>query len=151
MIEGVRTVQLQARADERGFLMELLRSDDEHFEKFGQAYASLNYPGVIRAWHWHERQSDLWVVVQGMVKAACFDIREESPTHGEVNEFFLGEQNRQMLIIPRRVAHGYKTVGSEPSLLVNFPTEPYDRGDPDEQRIPFDSPDIPYDWGIRIT
>ena len=149
MIEGVRTVPLRPHADERGFLMELLRADDPHFQKFGQCYASLNYPGVIRAWHWHERQTDFWVVVRGMVKAACYDRRPQSPTFGEVNEFFLGEQNPSLLIIPKGVAHGYKTVGLEPSLLINFPTEPYDRENPDEQRIPYDSPEIPYEWEIK--
>ncbi|GMV37610.1 MAG: dTDP-4-dehydrorhamnose 3,5-epimerase [Fimbriimonadales bacterium] len=149
MIEGVRTVPLRPNADERGFLMELLRADDPHFQKFGQCYASLNYPGVIRAWHWHERQTDYWVVVRGMVKAACYDRRPQSPTLGEVNEFFLGEQNPCLLIIPEGVAHGYKTIGVEPSLLINLPTEPYDRQNPDEQRIPYDSPEIPYEWEIQ--
>jgi dTDP-4-dehydrorhamnose 3,5-epimerase len=150
MIEGLKTVPLRPHADERGFLMELLRSDDEHFQRFGQAYASLNYPGVVRAWHWHEKQTDFWVVLSGMIKAACYDRRSDAPTFGEVNEFFLGDNNRTMLIIPPGVAHGYKTIGDNPSLLVNFTTEPYDRNQPDEQRIPYDSPDIPYSWDIKI-
>lgn len=130
--------------------MELLRSDDPHFQKFGQAYISLNYPGVIRAWHWHERQTDYWVVASGMVKAAMYDRREDSPTFGTVQEAFLGENNRSLLVIPPGVAHGYKTIGDKPSLLINFPTEVYNRDRPDELRLPYDSPEIPYDWSIRM-
>ncbi|MGQ9631377.1 MAG: dTDP-4-dehydrorhamnose 3,5-epimerase family protein [bacterium] len=151
MIDGVEIKQLKRNADERGFLMEILRCDDPIFEKFGQVYVSLNYPGVIRAWHYHKKQTDLFAVVKGMVKVALYDSREGSPTYGQVQEFFLGENNPILLKIPVGVLHGYKTIGVEPSLLLNFPTEPYSRDDPDEYRKPYDSPDIPYDWGIKFT
>ena len=41
MIEGVESKQLAKHADERGFLMEILRSDDSIFTKFGLAPATL--------------------------------------------------------------------------------------------------------------
>ncbi len=150
MIDGVAIKELKVNADERGFLMEILRADDDIFEKFGQAYVSLNYPGVIRAWHYHKKQTDYFCVVKGMVKVALYDAREGSPTFGEVNEFFIGERNNLVVKIPPGVYHGYKTIGVEPSLLINFPTEPYDRQHPDEYRVPYDSSDIPYSWDIRM-
>lgn len=150
MIEGVRIKQLTPHADERGYLMELLRSDDDIFRKFGQCYVSLNYPGVVRAWHYHKKQDDYFVVVKGMCKVGLYDLREGSPTQGEANTFYLGEHNRILLMIPVGVAHGYKTVGTEPSLLINFPTEVYDSTDPDEYRIPWDSPEIPFNWEIEF-
>ena len=150
MIEGVHVKQLVRHADERGFLMEMVRSDDEIFSKFGQCYVSMNYPGVIRAWHYHKKQDDYFVVVKGMCKVGLYDTREDSPTHGEVSTYYLGDNNNIVLHIPIGVAHGYRTVGTEPSLLVNFPTETYDPKDPDEYRIPHDSPDIPFNWDIEI-
>ena len=150
MIEGVEIKQLTKHADERGYLMELLRCDDAIFRKFGQAYVSLNYPGVVRGWHYHKKQDDHFAVVKGMVKAALYDAREGSPTQGLVDEFFLGEQNNILVKIPVGVMHGYKTVGNEPSLLVNFPTEPYDPQQPDEYRLPWDTDQIPYDWAIKM-
>ena len=36
LIEGVKVRELRVIGDERGFLMELLRSDWEEFDKFGQ-------------------------------------------------------------------------------------------------------------------
>ncbi|MDP2726221.1 MAG: dTDP-4-dehydrorhamnose 3,5-epimerase family protein [Dehalococcoidia bacterium] len=149
MIEGVATKKLVRNADERGYLMEMLREDDEVFEHFGQSYVALNYPGVVRAWHYHRQQTDHFVAIKGMVKVALYDAREGSPTHGEVQEFFLGDHNPTLLKIPPGVYHGYKTIGTEPSLLVNFPTRTYNRASPDEYRVPWDSPDIPYDWGLQ--
>lgn len=148
MIEGVKIKKLTPHADERGCLTEILRSDDEMFEQFGQIYVSLNYPGVIRAWHYHKKQDDFWACVKGMVKAVMYDLRDSSPTRGEVQEVFLGEQSPVLLKIPVGVAHGYKTIGVEPSLLVNLPTKPYDPADPDEYRMPYDTSEIPYDWEI---
>lgn len=151
MIQGIEIKQLKRHADERGYLMEMLREDDEIFEHFGQSYVSLNYPGVIRAWHYHKKQNDFWVCVKGMIKAVVYDSREDSPTYGEVNEFFMGDNNPILLKIPVGVMHGYKTVGVEPSLLVNFPTMPYNREDPDEYREPWNSEKIPYDWDIKFV
>jgi len=150
MIDGVEIKELHPRADERGYLMEMLRADDPVFEEFGQSYVALNYPGVIRAWHYHKHQTDLWVCVKGMIKVGLYDGRADSPTKDEVNTFYLGEQNTVLLKIPPLVMHGYKTVGVEPSLLVNFPTKPYNRQEPDEYRVPYDSPEIPFDWEIKM-
>jgi len=150
VIEGVEIKQLTKHADERGSLMELLRCDDAIFRKFGQAYVSLNYPGVVRGWHYHKKQDDHLAVVKGMAKVALYDAREGSSTQGEVDEFFLGEQNNILLKIPVGVMHGYKTVGAEPSLLINFPSEPYDPQEPDEYRLPWDTDQIPYDWAIKM-
>ncbi len=150
MIQGVVVKQLKVNVDERGSLMEMLRCDDEIFEKFGQAYVALNYPGVVRAWHYHKRQVDFFVVVKGMAKVVLYDGRFDSPTRGEVNEFFMGERNPIMLRIPIGVLHGYKTIGVEPTLLINFPTEPYRREEPDEYRVPWDSEQVPYDWDIKF-
>lgn len=150
MIEGVEIKRLTKHADERGFLMELLRSDDPIFTKFGQCYVALNYPGVVRAWHYHKRQDDFFVVVKGMIKVGLYDMREGSPTRGEVNEFFLGENNNILLKIPVGVAHGYKTIGVEPSLLLNFPSEVYNPEEPDEYRLPWNTDQIPYNWDIQF-
>ena len=150
MIQGVEIKQLTPRADERGFLMELLRSDDAIFTKFGQCYVSMNYPGVVRAWHWHEKQDDFFVVVKGMIKVGLYDMREGSPTRGEANEFYLGQNNNIVLKIPVGVVHGYKTVGTEPSLLINFPSEVYNPEAPDEYRLPLNTDQIPFDWDIQF-
>jgi len=150
MIKDVKVKVLKANADERGFLMELLRADEEIFQKFGQCYVALNYPGVVRAWHYHRIQTDFFVVVKGMTKVVLYDMREDSPTKGTVEEYFLGDNSRIMLSIPPNVMHGYKTIGVEPSLLINFPTEPYNRESPDEYRLEWNSKEVPYDWDIKM-
>ncbi|MEN6520006.1 MAG: dTDP-4-dehydrorhamnose 3,5-epimerase family protein [Armatimonadota bacterium] len=150
MIDGVEIKQLKRHADERGYLMEMLRADDDIFEVFGQTYVSMNYPEVIRAWHYHKEQTDLWVCVKGMIKVGLYDAREDSPTHGQAQAVYMGDNNNILLKIPVGVYHGYKTIGVEPSLLINFPSKTYNREHPDEYRAPFDTPKIPFDWDIKF-
>jgi dTDP-4-dehydrorhamnose 3,5-epimerase len=149
MIDGVVLKPLKVFPDERGRLMEILRSDEEIFEKFGQVYLTTGYPGVVKAWHFHKLQADHFCVVKGMMKVVLYDSREGSPTKGEVNEYFLGDHRPALLRIPPNVYHGFKTISTEEALLVNVPTEPYRYDRPDEFRVDPHDNDIPYDWARK--
>ena len=148
IIDGVQTKQLRLNVDERGFLMEVMRPDWDVFEKFGQVYVTSAYPNVVKGWHYHKKQYDNFVCVKGMMKVALFDPRDNSPTKGMVNEFFIGERNPMLVKIPPYVYHGFKCIGTEEALIVNVPTGTYNYGEPDEYRLPPDTKDIPYDWGL---
>lgn len=150
MIDGVQTKQLKVIPDERGKLMEILRSDDTLFNKFGQVYVTYIYPGVVKAWHCHKKQTDSFTVVNGMAKLVLFDGREDSNTRGEVNEFFIGIDNPLLVQIPPGVYHGIKGIGEITAIALNVPTEPYDYDNPDEIRLSWDTDKIPYDWGIKM-
>lgn len=149
IIDGVEIKQLKTIADERGYLMEILRNDDKMFLKFGQGYITTSYPGVVKAWHMHQIQTDFQCVVKGMGKIVLFDDRPNSPTKGVVNEFFAGERNNILIKIPVGVWHGVKCIGEEMLILVNFVTETYNREKPDEYRLPYDTEKIPYDWALK--
>jgi dTDP-4-dehydrorhamnose 3,5-epimerase len=84
MIFGVNIKPLKRIADERGYLQEVMRNDDPQFKAFGQVYLTTTYPGVVKGWHYHKKQSDNMVVVQGMMKIVLFDPRDKSKTKGEV-------------------------------------------------------------------
>lgn len=146
LIEGVSVKELRMLPDERGYLMEMLRADEEIFSKFGQVYLSVAYPGVVKGWHYHKVQTDYFTIVKGMMKVVLYDDRPESATRGEVNEFFMGELNPLLVVIPPGVLHGMKAVGGKPGYLVNCPTEPYDYENPDEYRVDPYEGGVPYDW-----
>lgn len=149
MIQGVRVKPLKPIPDERGRVMEILRADDELFQKFGQVYVTTAHPGVVKAWHYHKVQWDHFAVVHGMMKIALYDARPDSPTRGEVNEFFTGVHNPMLIQIPPGVYHGFKCTSDHESILLNIPTEPYRHGQPDEYRMDPYKNDIPYRWERR--
>jgi dTDP-4-dehydrorhamnose 3,5-epimerase len=149
-IDGVRVRRLQPHGDARGSLTELLRSDWPEFPGFGQAILTVNQPGVIRGWHSHARQTDVMVVISGRLLIVLYDGRDASPTHGRVDEH-LGDWSTPMaLVIPPGIFHGYKTLGSAPALILNFPDQVYDAAAPDEVRLePPETSGIPFDWSAH--
>jgi dTDP-4-dehydrorhamnose 3,5-epimerase len=150
MIDGVATKRLKVIPDERGHLMECLRNDDELFIKFGQMYMTTTLPGVVKGWHLHRLQWDNVVCVKGVIKLVLYDARDDSPSHGRLDEFFIGEHNPMLVRIPPGLYHGWKCVSTEEAYIVNAPTEVYVYDKPDQEELPQDSPLIPYDGGIAL-
>ena len=147
-IEGVWTKRLTVHPDERGRLMEVLRSDDEGYRQFGQVYVTTTFPGVVKAWHLHKVQDDNFAVVKGMVKLVLYDGRDDSPTKGTVTEYFIGDHNPLLVRVPAGVHHGWKCISTDEAFVMNVCSEVYNYESPDEFRVEWDSPDIPYDWDI---
>jgi dTDP-4-dehydrorhamnose 3,5-epimerase len=146
LIEGVKTRQLKIIVDERGRLAEILRSDWDFFSKVGQVYFTTAYPGVVKGWHYHKLQTDHFFCIKGMTKLVLYDARENSPTIGEINEFYTGEHNPLLVIIPPLVYHGFKAISTEESIMINIPTELYNYSNPDEYRLDAHTDKIPYNW-----
>jgi dTDP-4-dehydrorhamnose 3,5-epimerase len=148
LISGVRALPYPVWPDDRGFFLEVVRMGQGLTEAFPkdtmQVSAALSYPGTIKAFHFHRRQTDCWVPVEGMLQVALVDLRRDSPTFGARNTIYLGALRRWQLLIPPGVAHGYKVIGTEAALLVYLTDRFYDPQD--EGRIPYDDPHIQYDW-----
>ena len=127
--------------------MKMLQSTDPHFEKFGEIYFSVVYPGAIKGWHWHRKLTLNYAVVSGMIKFVMFDGRPDSPTFQEVQEVFMGEDNYVLVKVPAGIHNGFKGMGSKPAIVANCTNLPHE---PDEiVRVdPFKN-DIPYCWDIK--
>lgn len=147
MIDGVKIVPLRQIVDERGKIMHMMKCTDPHFEQFGEIYFSCSWPGAVKAWHIHTKMTVNNAVISGRAKLVLYDLREGSPTHGELQEIFLGEDNYVLVQIPPGIANGYKSYGDKMVILANCATIAHE---PDEMlRIPpFDSK-VPYDWSLR--
>src|SRR3989338_6529970 len=146
MIKGVSVKKLKIIPDGRGRLMEILRSDDKIFKKFGQVYMTTTYSGVVKAWHCHKRQDDNFACVHGKIKLVLYDSRRNSPTHEEIDEFTLSLDEPVLVHIPKLIYHGFKGLSDDEAIVINTPTKPYNHKTPDEYRIDPYNNDIPYDW-----
>ncbi len=146
MIEGVKIKPRVKHVDDRGYLMEILRADDPEFMRFGQVYVTTCLPGIVKAWHAHRLQTDHLCVIKGLGKIGLFDGREDSPTYRQAQTIIAGELNSVLVQIPPLVWHGFTALTDEPIYVLNIPTEPFHREQPDEMRLdPFDN-DFGYDW-----
>ena len=145
-IGGVKIKKLKRHCDDRGFFQEILRDDENLLDRFGQLSMSRTFPGVIKAFHYHEHQDDLWFFPSGNAQVVLHDLRKESPSSGVTEKFYLGEDNPALLVIPKGVAHGYRVLGNVPAVIIYCTTRSYDPSDPDEKRLPYDDPGIGFNW-----
>ena len=143
LIAGVEIKELVTHPDERGFFRELIRATDPFFsEGFGQLSHSLMHPGSGKGWHYHPGQIDWWYCI-GSLKVALYDLREDSATHGRLNEVFMGDMyGPKILRIPPMVAHGCRALDTTHLLYVT--SSVYDPAQ--EGRIPHDDAALGYDF-----
>lgn len=156
MIHGVQLKALTVLPDDRGFLMEMLREDEPIFERFGQVYITGCRRGVAKGWHYHKVQTDHFVCVAGTALVALYDGRDDSPTRGLTQEVILHSPPSKepvplLLKIPALVVHGFTAQGCEEARIINIPTRPYRRDNPDEYRYPWNSQEIPYRWPADVV
>jgi dTDP-4-dehydrorhamnose 3,5-epimerase len=147
MIDGVVITPLKRIPDERGSVMHMLRCDWPVFQSFGEIYFSTVHPGVVKGWHLHHRMVLNYAVPIGRIKFVLYDDRAESPTKGEAQEIFLGEDNYQLVTVPAMIWNGFKGIGDETALVANCASIPHDPTEI-ERMDPF-NPAIPYDWDVK--
>ncbi|RJQ33023.1 MAG: spore coat protein [Actinobacteria bacterium] len=148
-IRGVKYKKLTRHHDERGFFEEIVRDDEDIVKRFGQLSASKTNPGVIKAFHYHEKQDDIWFFPSGNARVVLHDIRSNSKTKGVTESFLMGEDNPSTVLIPAGVAHGYQVLGCQPVVITYLTTESYDPKNPDEKRIEWDDDEIGFNWSIE--
>ncbi len=148
LIAGVQLKEGSLYPDDRGYFMEIHRMGQglaSHFDaSTTQVSMALSYPGTIKAFHYHQRQTDFWVPSFGMFQVALVDLREDSPTFGIRNTLYVGQLRPWQILIPPGVGHGYKIIGPDPGMLVYVTNRFYDPSD--EGRIAHNHPAIQYDW-----
>jgi dTDP-4-dehydrorhamnose 3,5-epimerase len=151
LIAGVELNPYQLWPDDRGYFLEVARFGQGLVTKFSptstQVSAALNYPGIIKAFHFHKFQTDYWVPAAGLLQVALVDLRRGSSTFGMKNTLYLGALRPWQLLIPPGVAHGYKVIGEQPSVLIYLTNRIYDPKD--EGRIPYNDAAIAYDWELQ--
>ena len=150
-IDGVEIKAFAVWPDDRGYFLEVARIGQGLVASFPtattQVSAAFNYPGIIKAFHFHRFQTDYWVAAAGLLQVALIDLRLGSKTYGLKNTLYVGALRPWQILIPPGVAHGYKVIGEQPSLLVYVTNRTYDPKD--EGRIPYNDSSLNYDWELQ--
>ena len=147
MIDGVKITPLRQIFDERGKVMHMLSSESPSFQEFGEIYFSCTHPGVVKAWHLHKEMTLNYAVIHGEIKFVLFDDRPESPTRGEVQEFFISPENYMLVTVPPMIWIGFKSVGTSTSIVANCATMPHNPNEIERRKV--DDPLIPYTWDLE--
>lgn len=122
-IAGIEIKKLKMFEDERGWLMELFRSDELAREYFpAMTYISMTRPGVARGPHEHFDQADYFCFIgPSDFKIYLWDNRKDSPTYLSRQKLIAGESAPAVIIVPKKVVHAYKNIGNNNGLVINCP------------------------------
>jgi dTDP-4-dehydrorhamnose 3,5-epimerase len=151
LIAGVKCARIDLWPDDRGYFLEVQRIGRglaSHFPpETTQISAALNYPGIIKAFHFHRHQTDCWTPAAGLLQVVLADLRPESATFGARNTIYVGNLRPWQILIPPGVGHGYKVIGTAPSMLIYATDRFYNPAD--EGRIPHNDHRLNYDWELQ--
>ena len=146
LIDGVSVHEVLNVPKQSGYLTEVFRAEWMRgvHATVDQIFQVVLEPGAISAWHAHERTLDRLFVNRGMVRVVLYDARDDSPTHGLINEFRFGTVRPALVVIPARVWHGIQNLAATESSVLNIVDRAYAYEDPDHWRIPADAAQIPF-------
>ncbi len=153
-LEGVVIVEPDVFGDNRGFFMESWsqRTFEEaglHYTFVQDNHSSSSVKGTLRGIHFQRgemSQAKLVRCARGSVMDVAVDLRPESPTYKQWVAIELSEENKRMLMIPRRFGHGFVTLTDDVEFLYkadNFYAPEYDGG------IRWNDPELGIDWGVE--
>ena len=143
LIDGVKIITPKTFKDDGGEFRELvrIRAGYDYENEFSahtlQANHSIVEPGVVKAFHLHKKQTDLWYVL-GKAIINLIDTRKAwknafTGPNCPRNRLVL---ENQLLLIPPNVAHGIGNPYKERLHMIYFTDQFFDPND--EFRIPWD-------------
>ena len=147
-INGVSIRYKQIIPDDRGKILHIMKNTDPNFTTFGEVYCSTVYPGVVKGWHMHKEMTLNYLVLKGNIKFVLYDDRVDSTTYKQIQEIYIGDNNYVMVTVPPFVWNGFKGIGLDEALVINFTDIPHDskeilRIDPHVNEI------IDYNWELK--
>jgi|SRR3990172_4771949 len=135
-MKDVEIVELARYNDDGGSMTELARfTSGAHAALPGFALKQVNYseiePGAIKAFHLHQKQTDVWFVPPGdKLLLILIDVRAGSPTEGAKMRVVLGDGRSRLVRIPPGVAHGCRNLAQTTGRIIYF-TDLHFSPDPD--------------------
>ena len=143
MIEGVDLYPLRIIDVPKGNILHALRSYDEGFCGFGEAYFSSIECGEVKGWTRHTRMPLNIVVPHGAIRFVIYDDRPDSPTKGCFEDIVLSPaDNYRRLYLEPGLWMAFMGVGEGTSLLLDIIPAPHDPGE--SEKKPLDA--IPYNF-----
>jgi dTDP-4-dehydrorhamnose 3,5-epimerase len=126
-MEGVTLHPLKHISVPKGDIYHALKSTDEGYVGFGEAYFSQIEHGETKGWKRHNRMTLNIIVPVGSIKFVIYDDREGSATYGQFKEITLSpESNYQRLTLAPGLWMAFYGVGEGTSMLIDIIPEPHD-------------------------
>ena len=139
-IAGCLVEEIKVFEDHEGRFSELMnrRTQGISMSYIAQLNYSLLPPNVLKGWHLHKKQTDVWFIPPGKLQVCnvgLWDTRKGSPTEGIKFKLKLHSEDKfYKITIPAGVAHGIQSL-TFPVNMLYCVTEEFNPAEPDEHRI----------------
>ena len=116
-------------------------------DAFAQDNHSYSTGGVVRGLHYQleQPQGKLVRCTRGRILDVAVDIRRGSPTFGRWTSVELTAENRKMLWVPPRFAHGFAVLSEDAEVVYKCTTLWHQASD---RSLLWNDPDLAIDWGV---
>jgi dTDP-4-dehydrorhamnose 3,5-epimerase len=141
-IEGVIVDSCRRFDNDRGYLQEIWRDDEDGASHVRQIYTTCTREGVVKAWYKHAKQVDTFFVLEGQMRLLLVDDRPDAVSRGAVEEFLLSAAEPRLLTLPPGIWHGFRSLSGN-LVVLHANSRPYRFEEPDEMRLVLDSPGMP--------
>jgi dTDP-4-dehydrorhamnose 3,5-epimerase len=152
-LEGAYIIKAFVAYDERGYFIkdyskEVFEENGIHHD-LNEVFYTNSRKGVIRAIHFQcvNEQAKLVRCISGKIYDVIVDLRKDSPTFGQWRGFFLSEENKDQIYVPKNFGHGYLVL--EPSIVSYKCAEKF-YGEYDDG-IMWDDPDVNIQWPLDLV
>ncbi len=122
---NIEIKSLEKHIDERGLLLEILKSN-EITENIHQIYFSISEPGAVRGGHYHKNKVEWFCVVNGKAKLFLEDNLSK-----EKKELMLSDDKPVIVKVPPEIRHGLENVGKSQMYLIVVSNMVFNPNEPD--------------------
>jgi dTDP-4-dehydrorhamnose 3,5-epimerase len=143
MADEIRLTPLNVINVTGGDVLHAMKSGDEGYFAFGEAYFSIIEAGAVKAWKRHHRMHLNLIVPKGIVKFVLFDDRNKEDKN-VFREIILSRENYYRLTVPPMIWFGFQGIHCGESIVLNIADIKH-HDDPVDRK---NQQDFDYDWGI---
>ena len=143
-INDVLITPLKIISVPNGDVMHAMKSSDEGYENFGEAYFSTINSGDIKAWKRHIKMTLNLVVPSGKVKFVLYDDRQKSQSYGNYSEVIISGDNYCRLTVPPMLWLGFQGLYNKTSIILNIANIEHSPEEVETKEID----QIFYNWGL---
>ncbi|MBN2018179.1 MAG: WxcM-like domain-containing protein [Candidatus Cloacimonetes bacterium] len=125
----MRLESIPKHSDDRGFLVEFMREDENYLNFKGQVYCSTISPGDIRGNHYHKYKNEIFCVMKGKLKVLIQKVGSRN-----IEEVVLdsNKENIDRILVLPGYAHSFENIGDEETILLAYGDQVHDHDNPDQ-------------------
>lgn len=121
--------KIDVKRDERGWLAEVIKTEDVGNSPFGLIHITTAKAGYTKGGHFHKRKTEWFCVIKGEGELFLKDLKSN-----EEKNLKLREEDMSLVKIPPFIFHSIKNVGEGDMYLLAYVSEGFDPNDPDTYR-----------------